>query len=621
MIPYLQAENISKSFGDLVLFEDISLSVHKDQKIALIARNGTGKSTLLQILAGNDTPDSGKIIIKNDISIGYLMQNPVFNEQNTVLEEAFNSSNEIVNLIKSYNNAIKTGNKEQQAYYIAEMDRLGAWDYDVRAKQILSELNIENHYVKIASLSGGEKKRVALANVLINKPDVLILDEPTNHLDLNMIEWLEDYLIQSKTTLLMVTHDRYFLDRVCSDIFELDEKKLFHYKGNYSYFLKKREERIQLHNAEVDKARNLLRKELDWISRMPKARGTKAKYRVENFFKLEEKASNKKYEESIKINVKTSRLGKKILSINYLNKSFGVKTLIKDFTYSFSHNEKIGVVGKNGTGKTTLLNIITGNIKPDSGNLEIGETVVFGYYKQEGIKFKENQRVIDIVKDIAEVVTLADGKKFSVSQFLQYFLFTPDMQYTRVEKLSGGEKRRLYLMTVLMKNPNFLILDEPTNDLDIITLNVLEDYLINFQGCVLIVSHDRYFMDKIVNHIFSFEGNGVIKDFPGNYTQYREYLKNKSKLKVNKTQQPKQIKEKNQGDYTNRLSYKEKYEMQQIEAELEMLYNEKETLEKELNSGQIDHKDLSEKTGRLGKIIEEIDNKELRWLELSEKDK
>jgi ATP-binding cassette subfamily F protein uup len=621
MISYLQVENITKSFGDLVLFEDISLSIHKDQKIALIAKNGTGKTSLLEIIAGNDTPDSGQITMKNDITVGYLEQDPKFDDQKTVIEEVYSSSSDVVSLLQTYHKVMAENDKYQLQDVLEKMDILKAWDHEVKVKQILAELKIENPDDKIATLSGGQKKRIALANLLINEPDILILDEPTNHLDLDMIEWLEEFLLNTKSSILMVTHDRYFLDRVCSDIIELDENQLFHYKGNYSYFLKKRDERIYNFNSEVDKARNLLRREREWINRTPMARTTKSKYRIENFYDLKDKAAQKKYDEKVKIDVKTSRLGKKILVINYLNKSFGDKQIIKDFTYTFSRNEKIGIIGKNGTGKTTFLNIITENIKADSGKFEIGETVVFGYYKQDGIKFKEDQRVIDIIKEIAEVVTLSDGKKFSASQFLQYFLFTPEMQYTRVEKLSGGEKRRLYLMTVLMRNPNFLILDEPTNDLDIMTLNVLEDYLMNFPGCVLIVSHDRYFMDKIVDHVFSFEGNGLIKDFPGNYTIYRQKKLQAEKNKPTTAQSSdKQLKSKEpSNDYQNRLSYKEKYELEQLEKELEELESRKAKLETNINSGVLKQEELIEKSEELGQVIEEIESKEFRWLELNEK--
>jgi len=619
MISYIQAENISKSFGNLLLFENISFSIHKNQKLALIAKNGAGKTSLLNILAGKDTADNGKITLKNDITIGYLEQDPYVDDNKTVLEEVFTSSNKIVNTIKDYNNAIKNDDKELLQTVMEQMDSLNAWDYEVKVKQILAELKITEYDVKIGQLSGGQKKRVALANVLINKPDILILDEPTNHLDLDMIEWLENFLMNMKSSLLMVTHDRYFLDCVCSDIIELDDKKMYHYKGNYSYSLEKRDARIHNFNSEVDKARNILKRELVWMNTSPRARTTKSKSRIEAFYDIESAAAFKKRDVKVKIDVRSARLGKKVLVLNYINKNFGDNVILKDFNYTFSKNEKIGIIGKNGTGKTTLLNIINQDLKYDSGKYDLGETVVFGYYRQEIMKFKPEHRVIDVIKEIAEVVTLGDGKKFSASQFLQYFLFTPEMQYTKVEKLSGGEKRRLYLMTVLMQNPNFLILDEPTNDLDILTLNVLEDYLMNFPGCLLIVSHDRYFMDKIVEHVFVFDGNGVVKDFPGNYSIYRnkknKMLKYKSntenKIKTNKPEKPKPI--------TERLSYNEKYEMEQIEKELKTLEKQKTEQEQLINSGTLNSKQLIEKSKEFGNTINSIETKELRWLELSEK--
>lgn len=619
MVSLLQAENISKSYGDLVLFEDISLSLHKDQKIAIIAKNGAGKTSLLQIIAGVDNPDEGKIVIRNNISIGYLKQDPQFPDNKTVLEAVFDSSSELIHVLENYNKAIISNDRVLLQEAMEKMDLMKAWDYEVKFKQVLAELKIDNHNELIKNLSGGQKKRIALANVIINEPDILILDEPTNHLDIEMIEWLEEFLIRSKSALLMVTHDRYFLDKVCTDIYELDDRILYHYKGNYSYFLEKRDERIYNYNSEIDKARNLLRKELEWMRRMPKARATKAKSRIDSFYELEEKAAGKKADKKVRLDIKTNRLGKKILSIHYLNKSYGENQLIKDFTYSFVRDEKIGIIGNNGTGKTTLLNIICGELKADSGRFEVGETVVFGYYKQEGIKFKDDQKVIDVVKEIAEIVTLSDGKKFTASQMLQYFLFSGEMQHSRIEKLSGGEKRRLYLLTVLMKNPNFLILDEPTNDLDIMTLQVLEDYLQNFPGCLIVVSHDRFFMDKIVDHIFAFQGNAVIKDFPGNYTQYRSnkqivrtsVKKDEKALNPNKSKKP--------VDYSGKLSFKEKFELQQIENQLFEMEEERKSLEITLNSGNLSGEDLISSSKRFAELIEIIRCKEDRWIELNEK--
>jgi len=618
-VNYFQVENLTKSFGDLILFEDISFSIHKGQKFAMIAKNGAGKTTMLNIITKKDTADSGNIIFRNDVSVGYLEQNPVFNEEKTVFDEVFSSSNQLINLIRDYEKAVELDDKKAIEELLVKMDTLKAWDHEVRVKQILTELKILNLDQKIKELSGGQKKRLALANLLINKPDFIILDEPTNHLDIDMIEWLETYLINNTATLLMVTHDRYFLDRVCDNIIEIDDRKVFHYKGNYSYFLDKREERIANTNAEVDKARNLMRKELEWMRRMPKARSTKAKSRIDSFYDLQEKASTKKSDESIKLNVKTARLGKKILEISYLNKSFGDVKILKDFTYIFKRNEKIGIVGNNGTGKSTLLNIITGNIKADSGKFDVGETVVFGYYKQEGIKIDENKRVIDVVRDIAEVVELSDGHKMSVSQFLNYFLFPNDRQYIPVSKLSGGEKRRLYLMTVLMKNPNFLILDEPTNDLDIFTLNVLEDFLQNYQGCVIAVSHDRYFMDKVVDHVFAFEGDGKVKDFPGNYTIYLDKKEAEKKLISAKSKtdtSDKNVRVKPERE--RKLTFNEKREFEQLEIDIATFEEEKEELEKQMNSGDLPSDELIKKANRFSQLLEILEEKENRWLELSE---
>ena len=614
---YFQVENLTKSFGDLVLFEDISFSIHRAQKFALIAKNGAGKTTLLNIITGKDTADSGSVVFKNGISYGYLEQNPVFNEENSVFDEVFTSANQLINLIKDYEKAVEENNQKKIDELLVQMDLLQAWDHEVRVKQILSQLKITNLEQKIKELSGGQKKRVALANLLINKPDFLIIDEPTNHLDIDMIEWLEKFLANQTFTLLMVTHDRYFLDRVCDNIIEIDQKQIYHYKGNYSYFLEKREQRIFNQNADVDKAQNLMRKEIEWMRRMPKARGTKAKSRIEAFYDLEDRASNKREDDKVRLTVNSSRLGKKILEIAYLNKKFGDLQVLSDFTYLFKPHEKIGIVGKNGTGKSTFLNIITGNIKADNGSYEVGETVVFGYYKQDGIQFDENQRVIDIVKDIAEVVDMGGGRKMSVSQFLTHFLFPHERQYGLVSKLSGGEKRRLYLMTILMQNPNFLILDEPTNDLDIFTLNILEEFLINFKGCILTVSHDRYFMDKVCERVFAFEGEGKVKDFPGNYTQYIDYktTEEKSIVAKEKTENPKvRIKPKNE----NKITYKEKLEFEALTKEIDELNAEKIQIEDDMNSNKFSSTELVKMSNRFSQILEILDEKEMRWLELSE---
>lgn len=615
---YLQAENLTKSYGDLVLFDNISLSIHKDQKVALIAKNGAGKTSLLNILGGKDTAESGQVVLRKGVTIGYLEQNPLVDDEKTVIEEVFASSNEVMAVIKEYEEIINKDDKEKLQDILEKMDYLKAWDHEVRVKQILSMLKIENYDQPIRQLSGGQKKRIAMANVLINEPDLLIMDEPTNHLDFEMIEWLEEYLKKTKSTLLMVTHDRYFLDRVCNEILELDDDTIYLYKGNYSYFLEKREERLQIQGAEISKAKGQLKGELEWMRRMPRARGTKAKYRVDAFHDLKHKASQGRVEQSMDINIQSARLGKKILEFKDLNKSFDDKKILSDFSYVFQRNDKLGIVGKNGSGKSTFLNIITNNISADSGSIEVGETVNYGYYKQEGITVNENEKVIDVIKDIAEVITLGNGNVLTASQFLTYFLFPSKMQHTQVSKLSGGEKRRLYLMTVLMTNPNFLILDEPTNDLDILTLNVLEDYLQKFSGCLIIVSHDRYFMDKVVDHLFVFEGDGVIKDFPGNYTIYRDYQlekekKKKDEQKVAKKETPKLVQDK-----PKKLSYKEKREFEQLSQEIEQFEAEKVQLEEEISSGGVSSDDLIQKSNRIAEVIDLLDEKELRWLELSE---
>jgi len=618
MISYLQVENLTKSFGDLVLFKNISFGIAKDQKTALIAKNGAGKTTLMNIISGLDTPDSGQVTFRNNVSVGYLAQNPEIDDEKTVMEQVYASSNSLIVLVREYETALVNGDQKTIEALIPRMDELKAWDFEVKAKQILSQLKILNFNQKIKELSGGQKKRVALANVLINEPDFLILDEPTNHLDLEMIEWFEAYLEKSKSTLLMVTHDRYFLDRVCNEIIELDENKIYQHNGNYSYYLEKREERILIQGSEVDKAKNLMRKELDWIRRMPKARGTKAKYRVDAFYDLQDKASQKRDDKQVKLNVQASRLGSKILEIKNLSKSFDNIKIIDQFTYTFSRFEKIGIVGKNGSGKSTFLNLITGQMPYDSGVIETGETVVFGYYRQQGIDFDDKMKVIDAAKNIAEVVTMGDGKTMTASQFLNYFLFPPDTQYNYISKLSGGERRRLYLMTVLMKNPNFLVLDEPTNDLDIMTLNILEDYLQSFNGCLIVVSHDRYFMDKLVDHLFVFEGDGKVKDFPGNYSDYRDWAeeKEKSEKKEQKEIKPERVIEK--VEKPKKLSFKEKQELEQLEDDLQTLGNEKTEVESKLSSGSLSSDELIAKSNRIAEILALLDEKEMRWLELNE---
>lgn len=623
MISYLQVDNLSKRFGEQLLFENISFGIGKGQKVALIAKNGMGKSTLLRIIAGKDTSETGTVIFRNDITIGILDQDPALQPENTVFEEVFNSESPVLRLIKSYETAVAHNDTAALEKLIPEMDAHSAWDYDNTIKQILSELKIDTYNKKIRLLSGGQKKRVGLAKVLISNPDFLILDEPTNHLDIEMTEWLEDYLGKSSSTLLMVTHDRYFLDRVCNQIIEIDEFGLFSYNGNYAYYLEKREERIANRNQTIDKARNLMRTEQEWMRRMPQARSHKAQYRIDNFYKLQETASQNVSEKKLELDIQGKRLGKKILELDHVNKSFDGQCMLRDFSYKFVRGEKIGIVGKNGVGKSTFLNIITQNLQPDSGSISIGETVVYGYYKQSGISFNENDRVIDIVKDISERIDLGNGKIMSASQFLEYFMFTDKQQYSLVGKLSGGERRRLYLLTVLMSNPNFLILDEPTNDLDIVTLNVLEDYLSGFRGCLLVVSHDRFFTDKVVDRIFAFEGDGRIKDFPGNYTIYKnkkeeeeEQLEKEKKRNAQANTPPPASNEKT--DKKRKLSFKERQEIQQLETDIDQLNSEKSGIETALNSGTLSPDELMEKSNRIAEIISILDDKEMRWLELSE---
>ncbi len=623
MIPYIQAEGLSKRWGDLLLFENISFTIFKGQKVALIAKNGTGKSTLLGLLAGNDSPDTGKITITNDIKIGYFEQIPSLNPENTAIEEIFDSENEKLSAIKEFEIAIARNNQGLIASSTAKIDQLGAWDIEVTIKQILTRLKIDNYDKKVRQMSGGQQKRLALAKVLINEPDLLILDEPTNHLDIDMIEWLELFLLKSGTTLLMVTHDRYFLDRICNEIIEMDNNQIFRYRGNYSYFLQKREERIQQQDASIAKAKNLLRTELEWMRRMPKARSHKAKYRIDSFYGLKEKANRQAGDDRLDIAVSASRLGKKIIEVKNLSKSYGDEKLIENFSYTFSRFEKVGLIGDNGTGKTTFLNLLTGAAPADSGTIETGQTVKFGYYKQEGINFDPKERVIDAVNKIAEFIYFENGQKMSSSQLLTRFLFPPEVQYNYIEKLSGGEQRRLYLCTVLIHNPNFLILDEPTNDLDIMTLNVLEEYLIGFPGCVIVVSHDRFFMDKIVGHLFIFDGKGQITDFPGNYTLYRNHLDETGKggkpEKITDAPAKQKIeKVKPTGSSKRKLSFNEKRELTHLETEIEELEATILGLEAELNSGALDHNELFKKSEEVSQAKNLLDEKELRWLELSE---
>lgn len=618
MTPFLQAENLSKRFGDQLLFENISFTIFEHQKIALIARNGVGKTTLMEILAGNDTAEFGLITKTGDIRIGYLKQIPDLNENQTVFEAVFQSGDELVETIRNFEDAVLHNRKEDITKYTELMESHHAWDFEVKVKQILTQLKIYDYDQRISELSGGQKKRVALANVLINEPDLLMLDEPTNHLDLEMIEWLENYLEKTKITLFMVTHDRYFLDRVCNEILEMEGNTIYRYRGNYSYFLEKRQDRMESNATSVEKAKNLLRTELEWSRRMPQARGHKSKYRMERVDDLIIKAGQNLNENNIELSMNSSRIGNKILDLELISKSYGDLCLIKDFSYKFQRFEKVGIVGKNGTGKSTFLNIVTGNIQADAGKVEIGQTIRFGYYQQSGMEFNPGDKVIDAVNKIAEVINFEDGRKLTASQMLTTFLFPPDTQYSFIEKLSGGEKRRLYLCTILMTNPNFLILDEPTNDLDIMTLAVLEDYLRVFQGCVIIVSHDRYFMDKIVDHLFVFDGEGNIKDFPGSYTIWRnkqleEEDKRKKQIKPEVKAAIKPIKEKER-----KLTFNEKKELEQLEKEIASLESEKAEINHALNSGSLDSSQLQEKSTRFVTIIGILEEKEMRWLELSE---
>ena len=639
---YLQVENHTKSFGDRLLFENISFGIDQGQRVALIAQNGTGKTTLLNLLTGRESQDSGTITYRRDIRVGCLTQDPDFQPGMTVSQACFASDNDVVKAIALYENLIsKLSTSEakgvepsqlsilnsQLQLAMADMDRLNAWDYEVRIKQILGKLNIHNLEQPVEQLSGGQQKRLALANVLITEPDLILLDEPTNHLDLEMVEWLEEFLNHSKMTILMVTHDRYFLDNVCTDILEIDQHQLFHYKGNYSYYLEKREARIANFNAETARAQNLYRTELDWMRRQPQARGHKSRSRIDAFYEIEQRAKQRIVEKQVSLGVKSAYLGSKIFEAQYISKAFGDYKILDNFYYNFSRYEKLGIVGKNGTGKSTFLKMLLGEVAPDSGRFDIGETVKFAYYSQSGIQFNDGMKVIDAVRQIAEEVDLGGGRKMTATQFLTHFLFPPEKQHDYIAKLSGGERRRLYLCTVLMRSPNFIILDEPTNDLDIATLNVLEDYLISFKGCVIVVSHDRFFMDKVVDHMLVFQGDCKIKDFPGNYTDYRQWkeLKDEEEREL-KNQQAANNKPQTV-DYRpltvdkqgkRKLSFNEKREYEQLTKDIESLEKEKSELESALASGSLSNDELLQKSQRFQEVTDLLDEKELRWLELDE---
>lgn len=632
MTPLLDIQHLTKRFGALELFTDISFSVAEGQKVGLIAHNGAGKSTLLSILAGHEDYEEGNIVMRRDAHIAILEQQPIFDSETTVIDACFNRAGELSALISKYEQCLATPGNPGLNELIEEMERHQAWDFELRAKQILSKLQIPDYTQRVSELSGGQLKRVALANVLLADADLLVLDEPTNHLDLDMIEWLESYLQRTTKALLMVTHDRYFLDNVCENILELDDMGLYTYTGNYEYYLEKREQRISATNANIARANNLYRKELDWMRRMPCARGTKARYRKEAFYELEKRAKQRREERVARLEVKSGYIGSKIFEAEYVSKSFSArdnkgnqteKVILKDFYYNFSRYEKMGIVGANGTGKSTFIKLLLGLQKPDSGRFVVGETVRFGYFSQDGIQFDEQDKVIDAVRKHAEFIDLGGGRHLTAMQFLGHFLFPPSRQQDYIYKLSGGEKRRLQLCTVLMKNPNFLVLDEPTNDLDIATLQILEEYLQDFKGCVIVVSHDRYFMDKVVDHLLVFKGEGEIDDFPGNYSEYREW----KSLREQEEQQERELHKKESattkqntwgGEKKRKLSFKEKQEMQQLEADIEKLEAEKAEIESALCSGTLSVDDLTEKSKRLPVLSEELDTKSMRWLELSE---
>ena len=644
---YISVEQLSKSYGLKPLFENLTFGISRGDKTALVAPNGTGKSTLLRVLSGSEVPDKGEVMLRNGIRLGFLEQEPVLDDSMTIREYISRGHSEVVATIQEYEEAAGAQaddyNDATQSRFekaLAAMHAAEAWDYEQRMHQILSKLQITELDQSIASLSGGERKRVALGFVLLDDPDLLLLDEPTNHLDLEMIEWLENYLATSNTTLLMVTHDRYFLDRICNQILEIDGGKLFLHNGNYAWYLQKKAERKEMEQTETGKARQLLKKELDWMRRMPKARGTKSKSRISDFYKTAEKARPNESGPEMRLEVNMKRMGKKILEVNKLNKRFGDTVILDDFSYAFSRGERIGIIGKNGTGKTTFLDIITRREPADSGEIDTGSTIVYGHYRQLGIELDESKRVIEVLKEIAEVIELADGKKISASQFLEHFMFPPKMQYTPVAKLSGGERRRLGLMMVLIKNPNFLILDEPTNDLDLDTLNRLEDFLQGFGGCLIIVSHDRFFMDKLVQHYFIFEGNGVVRDFNGTYQEYREMVDAEAKLEKERqntdTKSGAGSRKKSGGDqkhagdtaksdgqpasgsHSRKPTYKERKEFQQLEREIEKLELEKSELEEMLSTGELSHDDLQKHTARYGELNELLETKTQRWLELAE---
>ena len=615
---YLNVENISKSYGELNLFENLSFSIHKDQKIAFVAKNGTGKTSILNILSGKDSPDTGQIIYRKGLRTTFLSQEPVLDQNLTIEETIFNSDNPILKVINTYHAALENPD-DSNLYQTAfdDMERYQAWDFETQYTQILFKLKLEKLDQKVKELSGGQQKRLALANTLLSKPDLLILDEPTNHLDLEMIEWLESFFAKENITLFMVTHDRYFLERVCSEIIELDEGCIYNYKGNYSYYLEKKEERIEREAIETNKSKQLYKKELGWMRRQPKARTTKSKSRIDDFYEIKERASKRRNDHQVQLEINMERLGSKILEVYKVSKAFEEKVILDKFEYVFQRGERIGIIGKNGTGKSTFLNMITGGLKPDSGKIIQGETIKFGYYTQDGIKPKPMQKVIDVVREFGDYIPLMKGKQISAQQLLERFLFSRKKQYDFVEKLSGGERKRLYLCTVLIQNPNFLILDEPTNDLDIVTLNVLENFLLDFPGCLLVVSHDRYFMDKIVDHLFVFRGEGVVEDFPGNYSDFRTYEDSTPVAVEPKKTTPSKASKDNQSEA--KLSFNEQKELNNLESKLKSLEFDKKEMEAKFLVPELDMETIEMLSDQLKRLNEEIEEKEMRWLELNEK--
>lgn len=615
-------EGISKSYGELVLFQDLSFGINKDQKIALIAKNGTGKTSILRILASLDTPDSGQVSFRKDIRVSFLQQEPDLDPKLTIEQTIFASDNEVLKVIERYEKALKNPENEE-AYQAAfeDMERYHAWDFETLYKQILFKLKLDDLTAKVGKLSGGQKKRLALANALINKPDLLILDEPTNHLDLEMIEWLEEYFAKESLTLFMVTHDRYFLERVCDEILELDNGQLYSYKGNYSYYLEKKDARIEQEDVELHKSKRLFKKELDWMRRQPKARTTKSKSRISDFSEIKERAHKRRNDHEVQLEINMDRMGNKILELHKISKSYPGKTILDKYDYNFQRGDRLGIIGKNGTGKSTFLNLITGNDTPDAGKIVIGDTLKFGYYTQDGIKIKEGQKVIDVIREFGDFIPLKKGRQISAQQLLERFLFDRKKQYDFVAKLSGGERKRLYLCTVLIQNPNFLILDEPTNDLDIVTLNILENFLLDFPGCLIVVSHDRYFMDKIVDHLFVFQGEGKILDFPGNYSDYREYedgrvLADRAQKEADKQEAKTKKSWKNDGQ-SKKLSYTQQKEYNKLEKEIQQLERQKEKIQHRFTNESLDGEEIDTLSMQLKQAIDSIDRKTERWFELS----